>query len=301
MISKKAPHPRLIIAAMLAIQSLFGINYIASKVVVDAFPPLLWGSARMIIAAIIMTGIALILKRPYPRGGRRFYGPLLIFSLLGIVINQAAFLVGLSLTSPSNSAILNTLTPVFTLLVVTLMGQEKFNWRKIIGFIFALAGVLILRRVEEFSFNDKTAVGDLLIILNCLSFSCFITFSKKFLEKYDQFWSTAWLFIFGSIGLTFLAAPDWIRFQWPTMTPLLWVCTLYAILAGTLATYFLNNWALKHTQSSQVALFIYIQPVIAIGLATLLLREPLTPRTIASCLVIFLGVLIALFQRRVYK
>ena len=32
--------------------------------------------------------------------------------------------------------------------------------------------------------------------------------------------------------------------------------------------YFLNNWALRHTHSSQVALYIYLQPVVATGLSS---------------------------------
>ena len=295
----KQLHPFLVPVLLTLIQVLFGIGYVVSKVLVDAFPPLLWASVRLIIAAAVMVGIALAMKRPHPKRGRKFFSALSLmsFALMGIVINQAAFLLGLHYTTPANSAILNTLTPVFTLMIVTLRGQEKFDLRKGFGFFCAFSGVLVLRKIENFSFSDKPAIGDMLVLLNCVSFSFFITFSKSFVEKYDPFWTTAWLFVYGAIGMTILAIPDWIRFQWPVMTPLLWGCAFYGIVCGTLLTYYLNNWTLKHTHSSQVALFVYLQPVITMVIAYFWLGEKVTLRTSLSCMVIFIGLLVAISRR----
>lgn len=297
-IHNEKAHPALVIAALVLIQVLFGVNYVISKVVVDQFHPLLWASLRIMIATVIMFTVAIVLRRPHPTDGIKFFGPLVGYALLGIIINQACFLVGLHHTTPSNSAILNTLTPIFTLLIVVLRGQEKAGMWRVIGFVFALSGVLVLRRVEDFHVSNQTALGDLLTIVNCLSFSFFLSFSKRFLEKYDQVWATAWLFFYGSIGLTILALPQWLHATWPTMTPELLGCSTYAILGGTLLTYFLNNWTLKHGKQTHVALFIYIQPVVAMTLAWFWRGEAITLRTAASCLLIFVGVLLALAKEQ---
>jgi drug/metabolite transporter (DMT)-like permease len=276
------PSRALVLSALIAVQVLFVINYIVSKIVVGSFPPLVWASARIIISAAIMVLIAIVLKRKRPEGGWKFFGPLTIFALLGTVINQSSFLVGLKYTTSTNSAVLNTLIPVFTLLIVTLRGQESITVRKIIGFISAFAGVLVLRRVENLSLSDQTMIGDLLTILNCLSYALFLSYGKKFLERYDALWATSWLFIYGSVGLTMLAAPDWINFTMPVVDSHLFAAMLFAILGATLLTYFLNFWALAHARSSHVALFIYIQPVITALLAWLFQNEPITSRTILS-------------------
>jgi len=65
--------------------------------------------------------------------------------LLGMVINQASFLTGLHLTTSTNSAILNTLIPVFTLLVVTIRGQERMGGRRLLGFLCALHALMSVR------------------------------------------------------------------------------------------------------------------------------------------------------------
>ena len=288
------PSPKLVIAALILVQVLFGLNYVISKVVVDTFPPLLWASIRILIASAVMLGTAIASGRPHPKDGAKFFGPLVIFALLGIIINQGSFLVGLRHTSATNSAVLNTLIPVFTLLLVTIRGQEPLTGKRALGFVFALAGVLSIRKIEDISFSNSTWIGDLLTVLNCLSYAFFLSYSKKFLEGHDRLWTTAWLFIYGSVGLTLLGLPDWMSFQWPAISNQLWACMAFAVLGGTLLTYFLNIWALAHAKSSSVALFIYVQPIVASLLAWAWKGETPTLRTAISSGLIFIGMLLGL-------
>lgn len=290
----REPAHILVIAALIAVQLLFGVNYVVSKLVVGAFPPLLWASFRIIIASSIMLAVALATKRPHPSGGRKYFGPMVIFALLGTIINQSSFLVGLRYTTSTNSAVLNTLIPVFTLLIVTLRGQEPLTTRRALGFVSAFAGVLVIRKVEELSFSNKTVIGDLLTMLNCLSYGFFLSYAKTFLERNDRVWTTTWLFIYGSVGLTLMAMPDWLSFRMPELTPLLIGCMVFAIIGGTLLTYFLNMWALAYTRSSSVAIFIYMQPIVTAALAWAWHGEQITLRTALSSVLIFIGMLLAL-------
>lgn len=293
--STRKPSRSVVYLALIAIQILFGINYAVSKIVVEAVPPLVWASARIIISSILMLGVALAFRRQHhPKTGKAFFLPLVIFALLGTVINQGSFLVGLHHTTATNSAILNTLIPVFTLLIVTLRGQEALTLKRAIGFILSFGGVLVLRRVEDLTLSNQTLIGDLLTILNCLSYGLFLSYSKSFLERNDRVWTTTWLFIYGSIGLSLIAAPDWLHFQMPQVTLQLAAAMVFAIVGGTLLTYFLNIWTLAHAKSTSVAIFIYLQPVIASTLAWLWFGEVVTARTAFSSLMIFAGVLLAL-------
>ncbi len=285
----------MIFAALIVVQIMFGLNYVISKIVVEAFPPLVWASIRIIVASVIMFSVAFLTRRKSaPKSSVDFFGPLMFYALLGIIINQGAFLVGLHYTTSTNSAVLNTLIPVFTLAIVTIRGQEPLTARRGIGFAFAFAGVLVIRKVENFSLSDQTLTGDLLTILNCLSYGLFLSFSKKFLEKNDRVWTTAWMFIYGSFGLTFLALPDWLQFKMPEMSPRLLGCMVFAILGGTLTTYFLNMWALARMKSSSVAIFIYLQPIVASLLAYFWLGEPITLRTMFATALIFAGMLLSI-------
>ena len=299
MSSTQRPAQWLIFSALITVQVLFGINYVVSKIVVGHFPPLVWASVRIIISSVIMLAMAAVLRpNARPPWSRTFFLPLVVFALLGSIINQASFLVGLSYTTATNSAILNTLIPVFTLLIVTIRGQEPLTKNRLVGFVLALLGVLSLRKVENFTLSDQTLIGDLLTVLNCFSYGLFLSYSKTFLEKHDRFWTTAWLFVYGSVGITLIATPSYMNFTMPEITGSLFAAMIYAILGGTLVTYFLSVWTLAHTKSTSVAIFIYLQPVVASTLAYFWMGETITARTVISSLMIFLGVLLSLGPTR---
>lgn len=292
---EEVPSGLAVLAALIGVQLCFGSNYVVSKMVVARFPPLVWAGTRIAIAAVVLFAVCLASGRRMPKLNKEFLVPLIGLSLMGTILNQASFLVGLSLTTSANSAVLNTLIPVFTLLIVTLRGQEALNWRKGVGFMLAFLGVLVIRKLEDLRFTDSTFIGDLLTVFNCLIYACFLSFSKKFLAKYDALWVTAFLFLYGTIGINLIAIPYWVTFVPPTFDAhLLWIAS-FAIIFGTLVPYFLNFWALKYAKASQVALFIYLQPVIAASVAFFWLGETITVRTVASSSLIFAGLVIALF------
>lgn len=292
--TQASPTRLMIYSGLITVQIAFGINYVVTKQLLGVFPPLVWASIRIIIASILMFSVAIGTKRKHPPISREFFLPLVIYALLASVINQGSFLIGLRYTTPTNSAILNTLIPVFTLLIVTIRKQEALSWQRALGFVISLAGVLSIRKLEEFSLSNKTLVGDLLTLLNCLSYAIFLSVSKKFMERHDRVWCTAWIFTYGSIGLSLLSLPEWTNFHWPTFSGELLAYMFFAIFGGTVLTYFLSMWALAHTHSSSVAIFVYIQPAVASLLAWLWLGQALNLRTILSGLLIFLGMGLAL-------
>lgn len=289
------PAPWIVYAALITIQILFGINYVVSRVILQSFPPILWASLRIIIASLAMLSLAAILRpKARPTLNLKLFKQLTVFTLLGTIINQTAFLKGLQYTTPTNSAILNTLIPAFTLFFVTIRGLEPLTISRALGFIISLAGVLIMRKIEDFNWGDQTLRGDLLTILNCLSYGLFLAFSREFLKANDRIWITAYMFLLGSIGITLMALPEWSHVQWPEFSSGLIIAMAFSIIGGTLITYFLNNWTLSHTNSSSVAIFIYIQPIVAATLAWFWFDQGVTMRTVIASLIILLGVLLVL-------
>jgi len=64
----------------------------------------------------------------------------------------------------------------------------------------------------------------------------------------------------------------------------------YVVLVPTVGAYYLNAWALMRVSPSTVATYIYLQPLIAFGLAPLVLGEKANARTLVACVLIFAGV-----------
>ncbi len=283
-----------VIFVLILVQILFGMNYVASKVIIGAISPLIWASLRNLVSALILFVIAVVDRRRVPDFNGSFWVSLVVFSLFGIVLNQVAFLVGLKYTTATHSAVLCTLIPVFTLLLVSWAGHEFMPKKRLFGFGLAFSGVLWIYKIEEFTFSNKTLLGDFLILLNAFSYAIFLTFGRFFIRSHDSVWITACLFAMGGLGLGLLAAPDWIHFQWPHFSPALAGFMVFSVLGCTLLAYFLNFWALARTDSSAVAGFIYFQPIVASIFAWYYLGETLTLRTFISSISILFGMILAL-------
>lgn len=258
-------------------QVLFATHYIAAKLVLREIPPRSWASIRVGGAALVLLAIVAATRSRLPRGpglGRRFA----LFALLGVVINQVCFIEGLKRTTVVNSSLINCTIPVLTLLFALLAGRESADGRRLAALALALTGVLVLLRVETFEFAHPLLAGDLLSLANATSFAAFLVVSKPTLEKVASLPATALLFLLGAPVIGLLASPEIAR-----ATPALPSATVLAlgayIIAGpTVLAYLLNSWALRRAPSSLVALFIYLQPILAALLSVLLLGEEVTVR-----------------------
>ncbi len=284
----------VVFVVLLVIQLLFGINYSTSKVIVTQVDPFLWSNIRFIIAAIVLGVVTLVMRRPHPKVDKHFILPLIPLSLLGMSLGQAFFLVGLKNTTSVNTAIITSAIPILTMLVAMLKGDDKMNRYKFWGLVLSFSGVIFIREIKEFNFGSQTFFGDMMVFLAAMCFALYLNFAKKFLPKYDNLWITTWMFLFAGIAMTLYNVPLWINFTMPTVDSTFIGSAIFTILGATVLTYFLNNWALKRASAGNVAIFIYLQPVVAGILGWYFLGEIITLRTVVCSLLIFTGVVISL-------
>ena len=126
---------------MFSVAALFSANYIISKLGMRAFNPLVFAYLRVVGAAIVLNLLVPNEGAPISREDRRL---VLLFSLLGVVLNQTLFLTGLSFTDAHVAAILITTIPVLTLGVAMIAGRERATPLKIGGIVLAGAGALLV-------------------------------------------------------------------------------------------------------------------------------------------------------------
>ena len=281
-----------VIASLVAVQVLFGIHYFAAKILMQTIPPRVWAPTRVVGAALVLLAAARMLGRAFPRGGKDL-GSLALFSLFGVAINQVCFVEGLHRTTATHSAIINTSIPVVTLLFAVLLGRESFDWRKGTSLALALTGVLMVVRPDRASFGESTLAGDLLTLANGTSYAFFLVISKRLISRVDPLAATAVLMGFGAIAVTAWGAPALVTFEWRTVPAATWMNAAFIILGPTAGAYFLIYWALARAEPSLVALFIYLQPLIAGLLAVVRLHERVRTLTIVGAVVLFSGVALA--------
>jgi drug/metabolite transporter (DMT)-like permease len=277
-------------AALLTIQVLFGINYLASKVIVTAMSPAAWAVLRTSGAFLVVVVVALAGKRRLPPA--RDIGLLAVCALFGVVFNQGFFLEGLSRTTVGRSALICSQIPTFVLLFSVLARQESLTWRKGLGFIAGIAGVLVLLGVDRFTLDHRYLAGDTLTLINASSYAIFVVLSRRVMSRNDPLAATAVVFFFGALGMLVYGGPSLLNTDFSVITPgLLWVM-VYVIVGATVVTYFLNLWAVKRVLATRVALYIFLQPLIASVLGVVFRGENITVRFAIATVLVFTALML---------
>jgi drug/metabolite transporter (DMT)-like permease len=288
---QKQPSPLIVHAAMASVSVLFAINYIISKVGMHVFNPLTFAYLRVLAAAIILNTVlrernAAPLE---PGDGWRLFG----FSILGVVINQSLFLAGLALTTAHAAAILITTIPIFALAAAIGLGRERPTAVKVGGIALSAAGAIVLIGGEGLSGTAKSLLGDLMIVGNSLSYALYLVFSKPAMARMSARRVIARMFAIASIVMLPIAAWPMLHEPWRAIPPSAWWSLAFVVAGPTIAAYLMNAWALKYAESSVVAAYTYLQPVFAVILAAIFLRERIQPIALLAGAMIVAGVYIS--------
>jgi len=287
-----APH-----VALLLVQIMFGTWPIFGKVVLRSMSSTSLVSIRIFGAAVVFTllqrKVGELRELPW-----RVLAWLLVSSLLGISINQFVFVKGLSLTTAINATLLITTIPVSTLVCSIALGYDKASLRHFLGLALAAAGVIYLVDPWRADFTGKTTLGNLLLIASSFSYGAYIAVSRNLFRRYGALTVITWMFQIAALVAIPIAAFSWSTQGVGVPSPGLVLAVIYIILFPTVGSYYLNSWAITRVSPSVVAVYIYLQPLMAFGLAPLLLGESLNSRTILACALIFAGVAVVTIRSR---
>jgi drug/metabolite transporter (DMT)-like permease len=223
-------------------------------------------------------------KKDFPR--------LALLGACGVAINQSLFLLGLSLTSPINASIIMVSNPVFVLLIAAILLKEKISFNKIIGIGFGIVGALLLLLFNKnFSFGSDTIFGDFLVLVNSMSWACYIVLVKPLMQKYNAFTIVKWTFLFGFIYVFPFGLHDFRQINWAAMPSVAWMNIAFVVLGSTFLAYVLNTYALRALSPSAVSIYIYFQPFLTTLIAVYYYHnDALDTRKIVSGILIVIGV-----------
>ena len=277
--------------ALIAVQLIFGTWGIPAKIVLRVMPVFGLSALRIAGAAAMLT-IICKLRGGIARINQNDWLLLVVCAMLGVVFNQWLFAKGLSLTTVVNTVLISTTIPVFTLLIGALIGTERASIRRLIGIALAAVGVFYLIGPAHADLANGSRLGDLLILASAFMYGAYIAFSKKLVHSYGALTTTTWIFIIAIIPTAPIGIASTLHTSFANVHFSFWLATLYILLVPTVLAYYLNAWALSRVPPSTVAVYIYLQPLIAFALAPIMLGESLGLRAVVASLLIFAGVII---------
>lgn len=274
-------------------QVIYALNYSIAKDVMPIYiKPLALVMLRILGAFFLFWILSFFLKPE--KVEKADLKKIALLAIFGVVINQAFFIYGLSLTKPINSAIIMISNPIAVMLFTIVMFKEKITALKLTGLGLGIAGALTLLLFRgSFSFGSETIVGDMMTLVNSLSWGVFVVMAKPYMIKYHTVTVMKWVFLFGLIYFCPIGLPYLIEVQWTLMPSNIVFGLFFIVFATTFLAYLLNMYALKALSSSVVSMYIYFQPFLATLFAVWLGKDEITPIKMVSAILIILGVYLA--------
>lgn len=248
----------------------------AAKLGIQQIPPLTFAAARVLVALVFVSPL-LISHKVW----QLIYQPKLIgFSLL-LTANIILFILGIGQTTVAIAAMLYTLTPLLTVIASHFLYQEKLTRLKILGIIFGLLGAGIIILTPVISRNGVyvgTLSGNLIILLAVLSFSAYTILSKQAQHRFSPLVLTLMFLLTAAVVSLPLAlvSHGLMPFYSLVYDTKAILAVLYVSLLGTIAFYFLYQFAVKKTSPLIASLMVYLQPVFSVILGMLFFAERLT-------------------------
>jgi drug/metabolite transporter (DMT)-like permease len=284
--------------SLLAVLSvLWGGSFFFNGLALRELPPLTLVLLRVALGALSLLPLVRAYRIEFPVGiagwkpffAVAFFNNVLPFSL--IVMGQTFIASGLA-------SVLNATTPLFTVVVMAVAGEERLFARRVAGVIAGLIGVIILRGGVGLDVAGQ-GIGVLLCLAAAASYGVAALLARRRLANSPPL-ATATFQLLASSAMMLLVAGFFDR---PWTLPMPGMTTWFAVLGlaalSTALAYIVFFQILRRSGATNVMLVTLLIPVTAILLGYLVLGERISPREIAGALVI--GSALLVIDGRVLK
>lgn len=248
----------------------------------------------MVAASLTFTALVSLLPllwRKAERIERSDIRKLIGAALLIGVLRKSFIMFGLSMTSPIDGSIIDTIVPLVVLLLSVLLGIDHFTKLKIAGLALGMAGAVAVVLTGVSSAHTHSHLwGNILIVLSACVSSVYMVWFKRIAAKYSPVTVMRWIYCVSAaialpLGLHDIIHTDFARVAQHALLP-----TLFVLIVPTYIPNLLLNYALKFVAPTVSSIYTYLQPVLAIAVSVAWGLDKLHIDTVIFALVIFAGV-----------
>ena len=285
--SKVIPYVEAIFAVVV-----WGASFIATKVALEEVSPVTIVWLRFAIGVIIL-GLAVFLRKQFTLPGRNEWSYFALLGFLGITFHQWLQSNGLRTSEAGTTAWIVSTTPVFMALLGWLALKENLGWRRTAGIALAFAGVLLVSskgNLASISVGRFGAPGDVLILVSAVNWAVFSILSRRGLQRHP---ASLMMFYVMALGWVFISVLFFAGKGFGDVSNLTgrgWAGILFLGIFCSGLAYIAWYDALKALSTAQTGVFLYIEPLVAVVVAAIVLGEQVTLLSLLGGAVILFGV-----------
>lgn len=269
----------------------WGTTYLAIRIAIETIPPILLTGVRFTIAGVVMLALAR-LRRERLSFDRRTLSILTVVGFLMVGVGNLSVVWAEQWVPSGMAALFVATAPIWLLIIERFRSAgERVTARALFGMILGFLGVamLVTPGSTPGRFSTGFVLGGLAIQLGSICWQLGTVVGKQELKNVPAFTSAGMQMLFGGAILLVVgaAAGEIPRF---VVTPKTLGALVYLIVFGSIAAYGAYVYALAHMPTTKLALYAYVNPVVAVILGWLILDERLTALSFGAMAVILIGV-----------
>lgn len=257
---------------LLCMALIWGVNFAVVKFGAGQVDPLVFNSARVVLASVVLVTIVMAGGPTWPRGRDLF--ALLGLGVLGNGLYQFLFIEGIARTRAGDAALILAAAPAFMAIIGRLRGTERTEPLGVAGILLSLVGIALVV-VGDSGGGSRSAslLGDALLLLASLCWSAYTVFLKPYTERTDGITLSAVTMVGGAVPLVLVSLPALGATRWATIGFGGWSAIAYSGLFALVLAYLFWYRGVKVLGPTRSAMYANLQPIIALGVAWATLHE----------------------------
>ena len=285
---------QLAMAAALAIIVVWGVNFSLQKIVFTAVTPGGFLFVRYLIMPVC--ALALLLSRygtQFPRVSRKDFWTLAKLGFVGHFLHVSMVTYGIHWSTAFSSSVILACGPIFTLLILRVMGVERLRRAQVVGVAIAFAGVLVFLSDKLLGAQWAASGGDLFLLVASSFFSYYTVAAKPLIERHGGVVTMTYATLLGCIPVLLLSLPAGLSAPWHQATPAVWAALVWAVTVSAFLGWLVWGWINAVRGVARTAPLMYLMPPVAGLVAWLFTGEQFTTVKIAGAALTLGGVALA--------
>jgi drug/metabolite transporter (DMT)-like permease len=289
----------LALMVALGLVVIWGVNFSLQKFVFNVVGPGGFLFARYLIMPVC--ALALLLwryGRRLPAISRREFWELARLGVAGHFLHVGMVTYGIHWSTAFSSSLILACGPIFTLLILRVMGLEPLHKAQIAGVAVAFAGVLIFLSDKLLGGQWLATGGDVFLLVAASFFSYYTVAAKPLIERHGGVLTMAYATLLGSVPVLLFAAPAGLVAPWGEASLTVWLALVWSVTVSAFLGWLLWGWVNAVRGVARTAPLMYLMPPVAGLVAWLFAGEQYTGIKLAGAALTLVGVALAQFTGR---
>jgi drug/metabolite transporter (DMT)-like permease len=279
------------LAAFIA-AGLFGASVVATRLAVQEIPPLNLAVLRFGQGGLILLLFLSFCARDRLKVKRQDLPFLVLLGAILFAVFPVTFNISLSLTEASRGALMLATTPIWSAWLARSARKERLIFRQVAGILITFVGVGVVLAERGLNLQGATLklAGDGFMLLTAFCGAIYGVLAQRMLARYSALTVTTYAMVFGTFLLVPAALVEGLPQAFMRIDQKMAVLIVFLGIFGGALGYFLWTFALSRLTPTQVAVYVNVNPMVAIILGAVLLAEKLTGIFVLGFVSVVVGV-----------